>query len=397
MAQTLTTTTASDAVVVDTVTSFAGAQDLVPAWSALHDRSATANPFTHPSWALAWARHFVAQDELFVLCVRRGGELIGVAPFFWQPGRAGRAVFRSLRLLGNGPCAQFTEIPGVLTDAEEHRTVLRAVVSSLQHDAPRWDWVKLTLGPGQGWFEPQWLVRGTDRFQPFYLPHATRACVVLDLPGSWEQFLAERKKNVRESIRRSVNRLTKRIGEWSVDPVDGREELAVALDHIVSLHEARSRLTAKPNHPTMFGQPAASSFYRDAVTAMVAGGQAEVSVLRCKGEIAAGLVALRSGPQVYVSVTGADPEYWEFGPGTILIAEQARRAIGWGARAVNLSAGPNQSKLRWSERLEFNHDFVVVGAGAASRVRIAAYSPLSALAALRRAAQWDKATATDGT
>ncbi|MEO5745580.1 MAG: GNAT family N-acetyltransferase, partial [Terracoccus sp.] len=114
-------------------------------------------------------------------------------------------------------------------------------------------------------------------------------------------------------------------------------------------------------------------------------GQAEISVLRARGEIVAGLVALRANTQVSVHLMAADAKIWDIGAGTIMISELARREIARGTTGVNLGAGPNQFKLGWSEHLEFNHDFVVVGPRARNRARFTVYSQLSNLAALRRA------------
>jgi CelD/BcsL family acetyltransferase involved in cellulose biosynthesis len=387
----------ADGLTVAVVTSLAGARALTAEWAALHGRSGTHNPFIHPSWALTWAEHFVGEDELFIITTRRGGILVGVAPFYWvRLGSRRRSVFRALHLLGNGRCAQFTEIPGVLADQSEHRIVFRETIAFLQREAPSWDWAKLTIDAQQGWFEPQWVTKGLDERSAFNVQHGTRANVVLDLPASWGEFLAARKKNVRESIRRSINRLDKRVGEWSVDLETGAADISKALAKIIDLHRARSEMNGKPNHPTMFGQRSAEPFYREAVTAMISSGHSEISVLRCKGEIVAGLVILRSNTQVYTSVTGADPKAWQLGPGTIMITELARREINRGTSSVNLSAGPNQSKLRWSERLEFNHDFVIVGAGTMARARFGAYSQTSNLAALYRAARWDTLSPGEG-
>ena len=375
---------------VSVVTSLAEAQELVPSWASLHARSESTNSFTHPSWQMAWAEHFLHDGDPFIITVRRANVLIGVAPFYWVGlGSRRRIAVRSLHLLGNGHCSQFTEIPGVLADKDEHRTVFSAVITFLQNEAPPWDWAKLTIDSQQGWFEPQWLVKTTKAHSSFSVHHATRACVIVDLAPTWEEFLAARKRNVRESIRRSYNRLEKRVGEWSVDVATGEQEVTAALDRIIELNGARAEMEGKPNHPTMFDRGGAKAFYRDAVLAMTRSGQGEVSVLRCKGETVAGLVTVRAGGQVFTSSTGADPAAWDLGPGTILISELARREIVRGTASINLSCGPNQSKLRWSERLEFNHDFVIVGPTRGSRVRFGLFSQASNFTTVRRTKQWD--------
>lgn len=375
---------------VELITTFADLHGLSAAWESLYLRSGTTNPFTNPAWLQTWASYYVDERDLFVLAVFRGDRLVGVGPFHWvRLGPFGRGSLRALHLLGNGRSSQFTEIPGLLAETDEHRSVLRTVVAFLQAEAPSWSWTKLGIDAQQGWFEPQWLSKTTRAQSPFVVHHATRACVILDLPDSWEAFLAERKRNVRESIRRSFNRLDKRVGKWSVELPTSRSQVITTLEQILELHEARSQMSGKPKHPTMFERPDTFDFYRDAIVQMVLQGQAEVSALNFDGEVVAGLVALRANSRVFTSVTGARPSAWDFGPGTILIAELARREIDRGTSGINLSCGPNQSKLRWSERLEFNHDFIIVGPTRRARATYGLFAQASTLANANRMKGWN--------
>lgn len=57
---------------------------LVPEWMALWEASAAATPFQHPAWLLPWRRAF-AHETLLSVAIRRGGELIGLAPFYVYP------------------------------------------------------------------------------------------------------------------------------------------------------------------------------------------------------------------------------------------------------------------------------------------------------------------------
>jgi CelD/BcsL family acetyltransferase involved in cellulose biosynthesis len=376
---------------VDVADSLDAGEKLRDEWATLHVSSGSRNPFAHPAWMLTWAHHFCRDDQVEIMAVRRRGRLIGVAPFAWVA--LGPGV-RALHPMGNQGHASFTEIPAVLAGREDGRHVLREVVRHLQHDQPGWHWVRLSLDHDQGWFEAQWIDKGASRASPFVVPYRARAFVLMDLPQSWDDFVAARKRNVRESIRRSYNRLGSRVGTWSVDQPVG-PALRAAVDDVVSLQGARSAMSGKPHHPALFGSDRSVSFYREAVVEMAAAGLAEVSLLRLDDRISAGMVILRAGDGVFTSVSGAEPQAWDLGPGTILLSELARREIGRRTKMVNLSTGPNQAKLRWSERLEFGHDFVVVGPGLGSRARFAFYAQLSLLADISRARQWDVKRSAD--
>ncbi|HEU4754432.1 MAG TPA: hypothetical protein VFU47_15090, partial [Armatimonadota bacterium] len=73
-------------------------QALRPEWQQLYERTLPRNPFLGPAWNLACRAHLCAGAEPFVLTLRRGGRLAGVAPLR----RERRLGFRVLRFLGDG-------------------------------------------------------------------------------------------------------------------------------------------------------------------------------------------------------------------------------------------------------------------------------------------------------
>jgi CelD/BcsL family acetyltransferase involved in cellulose biosynthesis len=210
----------------------------------------------------------------------------------------------------------------------------------------------------------------------------------MPLPSTWEEFLAQRKRNVRESIRRSYNRTTKGVSSWSVDVASEAEETREFFDQTVRLNRIRSGVPDKPRHPSIFESESARIFTREAFCTMAAAGLGEASVLRFNEQIVAGLVVLRANGTIYLFVSGADPAVWEFGAGTLLIAEAARRGIKRGDVVINLSTGPNRAKLRWSEDLLTFQDFSLVGPTRRSRLKFATYWQASAALQLRKQRTW---------
>ena len=372
---------------VEVISSHEGARALAAEWARFHDSIGSNNPFLHPGWLLTWARASLDDRDVCVVVVRESDQLIGIAPLAWcriAP------MIRTIQPMGYAPHGQFTEMPAVLVRPGHHRTVYRALVRDLQVMSPRWHWATLPVGGGQQWFEPQWISQSDGANGDFALHKASRAFVILDLPDSWADFLRARKRNVRESIRRAHNRLDAE-GPWSVDSYAGGQAFERGLRVVIDLHRARSEMPRKPHHRTMFPGREAIEIYSSMTQSMAADGLAEVSILLLHGEPAAGLVVLRSGDTVFVSVTGSDPAAWQFSPGTVLIADLARREIARGTKHINLSGGPDQSKLRWSERLELSHDFALLGSGWAAHARYAAYAQVHTLRTMSWAREWNRA------
>src|SRR4051812_45048293 len=53
---------------------------LLPEWGRLYARHPEATPFMSPGWAAAWWPHYAGDAKPLLLCVRDGGELVGLAP-----------------------------------------------------------------------------------------------------------------------------------------------------------------------------------------------------------------------------------------------------------------------------------------------------------------------------
>src|SRR5579859_1882321 len=98
------------------ITSVVAMRALLPEWVRLYYASGTPNPFAHPLWLIAWARHFIRPTQLYLVTVRtHAGALVGVAPFYQRRQRLGPGlVVQRLQLLGAGQHAQLTELPQVL-------------------------------------------------------------------------------------------------------------------------------------------------------------------------------------------------------------------------------------------------------------------------------------------
>lgn len=341
-----------------------GALDaLLPEWTALFHASGCPNPFAHPDWLATWARHFLAAQELYVLTVRDGERLVAVAPLYRRAyGLAGRTVMTRLGLLGTGRSSALTELPQILCGPGEERRSLRALMRFLGTREADWDWVELSLPPEQGWFEPEWLPR-SEEGRASVLGAGAMACVVLPLPPAGAELFPNLKRNVKESVRRGRNRLKRSGHEWRVRRVDeDSPELEDALAHLVRLHHARSQMEGGVQHPDYLAPPATRAFLGEVAGRMARAGSLAVWLLEVEGRPVAGLLVLHANGAIFTSSSGVDPEWWDFNPSTVILAEVLQEAIDRGDSLANLSIGPTVAKLRWSEELQVHHQFAVVGA-----------------------------------
>lgn len=332
-------------------------------WLTLHLASGTRNPFAHPAWLTTWFRHFVPDEhKRCVVALRREGELVAVAPFYRRT--IGRG--RTLQLAGS-PIAQdpLTEISEVLCLPQQQRQVLRTLVGYLADEhLGSLDWIGLTLPPEHGWFDDDWVPDAWRRRGAFVVHKGLRPFVVLPLPDSWEGLRL--KRNVKEAIRRSKNRHAGLAGTLEIQFVDG-PGVRHAAELVRDLHRLRAQMPGGVPHRDFFGAAAVSRFALDACERLGEAGGASVVLCQIDGQPVAGRVVLRAGGGVFLSYSGLDPAHWRLGSPTMLMAAVIRRGIADGDRLLNLSLSPDPSKLRWSERIDFHNEFLIVAPSRRSR------------------------------
>ncbi len=370
---------------------------LRPEWERLYE-AGHQNPFNDPGWLLAWARTYVpVDDDLWVVTVRREGQLVGVLPCYLAAvGRHGLA-FRSIQLFGCLITSGITELPSPLTHPCEDprgvtRTALRYLIDRAPADA-RAHWIEITLDRDVPWLEAQWFrPASAAEHPPTIMGKAPRAVVTLPLPTAPEPLVL--KRNVKESVRRARNRLTRTGKPWSVRAVTGKEEISAAFETLRQLHTARSVLTGKESHINSLTGPA-EPFLREAVVDLAGRGRAAIYQLELDGEVIAAQLVLTNTRASYLSVSGLTAEAWSYSPMALIIHTVATDAIARGASRLHLSAGPDEAKLRWSEQVDYYPQFLVVPSTPSARLAFAAYWPLSAALRYRREFQFHTIRAGD--
>jgi CelD/BcsL family acetyltransferase involved in cellulose biosynthesis len=361
---------------------------LRPQWDQLYQSSNSRNPYAAPEWVETWLRHFAAEGEIEVLSVSRDDRLVGVAPCYVR--RIGR-VARTVQFAGTGRHDALTELPGVLSEPEETRSVLRAVVRHWCDRYAEWDWLELPMGGQQGWFEPEWLT-GEPAGRPVIRHKTTRPSVILPLsadpdgsadPDALRGLL---KRNVKESVRRGRNRLGRSGDAWTITAHSSPEQIGRAWPILARLHAARAGIAGPRRHPDALGVPGRPEFLAEVLPLLAAHGGAEILTLDVAGEPVAAQAVLLAPRASYLAFSGVDPRWWDVSPVTLLHLAAGERAIERGHDELNLSVGPDVAKLRWSELVVQNPDFVLCGPRRRSRIAYTGYALAAEMAGIRREA-----------
>jgi CelD/BcsL family acetyltransferase involved in cellulose biosynthesis len=288
-------------------------------WTELAERSRSV--FKTWEWASTWWHCLGSGRRLEVAAIRRGDELVGVAPMYrWRSWPV-----EILRFLGHGPGDEL----GPVCDPGDQAVV----ASGLRHVLAGLDWDVLVgeqLPRELGWGA----LLGGRRL-------AAESSPVLRFgPDGWGGFLRARSANFREQVGRRTRKLAReqRVGYRLAD---GSRDLQGELDILFGLHAAR-----------WSGQSssflARAAFHRAFAAVAMERGWLRLWFLEVGGETVAALYGLRfAGTECYYQA-GRDPRWSEYRVGFVLLAHAIRQAAADGVCEYRLLRGGEEYKGRFA-------------------------------------------------
>ncbi|MBX6366058.1 MAG: GNAT family N-acetyltransferase, partial [Gemmatimonadetes bacterium] len=278
----------------DVLSETAALERLVPDWRALLERCPWATPFQSPEWQLAWWRQF-GNDGLRAVAVRRGDELVGLAPFFVYgfPGEP-----RRLGLLADG----VSDYQDVLLEPRCAQAARRLVLARIAALRGEWDVCELNeLRPGSPLLAPE---------LPATLPPGLRAetaplgiCMSLPTPATAAALHARLSSRFRRRLRRA-DEAVRAAGRADVVMADAAT-FAELMDALIRLHTRRWTERGEPGG--VLADPRIQRFLRAAAAGLLEHGRLRLYALRLDGAPIAALLGFADASRLYCYLTGLDP------------------------------------------------------------------------------------------
>lgn len=332
--------------------------DFLPRWRQLLELAEPAGPFSAPDDLLVWASvHLPRSARVQIVSLWQDEVLIAVAPMFRRFLLWSRAMV-SVHPLGNLCDPVITELPEVLCRPGFAPVALRELVAhfAATHGVM---WTELPFTATQGW--PVLPPDGGGPRPGVALVHkVVRPSVVLRVdPADWGSELPRVKRNLRESLRRSRNRMRALDAPVRIswDGATGNC-FGGALRDLKVLHRTRSGLSG-PSHEDVFRRPGTERFLR-AVGQGASSPGWEIGRLWVADRPVAALLTVSTPAQLWLSISGMDATGAELSAVTWLQSEAIRRASAAGVTEAAFSIGVDTAKLRWSEQVRSHHEFFLV-------------------------------------
>jgi CelD/BcsL family acetyltransferase involved in cellulose biosynthesis len=238
----------------------AGLTSLREEWRELLQDSMAASICLTWEWASVWWQVYGRSEGIpHILCVHDGPRLVGIAPFYIQHAFKYRVLpVRVLRFIGTGENEQ-DEVASEYQDIIARKGMEKSVVQLV------WSYLTAKSGADQYFFNdvlPESLVAS------MWAKSGEAGCATyerlvgirysIELPGSWEAYLGLLDGGAAKRIPYKKRKF-ERAGRVELRVVDRVEDLAVAFDELVRLHNVRWTARGKPG---VFSSPRFLDFHR---------------------------------------------------------------------------------------------------------------------------------------
>jgi CelD/BcsL family acetyltransferase involved in cellulose biosynthesis len=303
-------------------------EPLLPEWGKLFRADPEATPFVSPGYARAWWTHWGEGSRPWILTVHDGEEVIGLAAFTMRR----RGPLRIVRVYGEKPADYWD----VLALPERRDEVTRAVVDAVARRRGQWDALALKRLPSGshtgGAFSRSGLRLRANSPEPY---------PVLELPSTFDDYLAALPSSRRSNLRRHLRRLDE--GELELRDVREPEALSEAIDRWQRFRVEQWNDTGRELDPDH-----ASSLFRDftldVALELAPAGLCLVWELLRDGEPVATYVNFADDRRFYFYLGGFLPSVARLGIGKIVIAHGIRTSIEAGRREYDFLMGSEQYK-----------------------------------------------------
>jgi CelD/BcsL family acetyltransferase involved in cellulose biosynthesis len=280
-------------------------------------------PFLHPTWLLTWLSEFGGNVEPVCLCAE-DGSCIGVAPLMRADDR--------LTFIGDHNICDFMD---VLVDpsraGEAYDTLWRQACAE--------DWTDMQLwGLMDGSPTREALASRARAAGYGVLEELEAVSPRLELPASWEDYLASLNKKDRHELRRKIRRAFDSGAEVTFDVLRTQEEVAGAIDDFLSLH------TGSRADKGEFMTAEMEVFFRRMASAMAAEDLVRLFFLRINGKPAAAVLCFDAGSHLYMYNSGYDMAYSGWSVGIVSKALVLQWAIENGKTGLDFLRGDEPYK-----------------------------------------------------
>ena len=306
-------------------------------WGELLDNTPDSNVMQTFDFLWQWWRHHGIWNDLYIVVIRRGEEILGVVPMMREYFSVFGRVVRKLLFL----TAPMEMSRPKLIFGRNDDLCWPAFVQHLEDKRGDWDIIDIDEQlPG----ERTDFFRDAVRRNRWLIADSETLCPYIPLDGDWDRFLAGLSRKMRGNINRSRRRLEEE-GAVSVRLVNSPPAVEAGIDTHCEI-EAQSW---KADKSLTIGSRRESYFYYQGLAReFAAGGQFEQRILECGEKPVASTFGIAYNGVFQSLKIAHDSAFDRFSPGTVLESYELEAMFGSDLVCYEFMGSFLTNKLRWT-------------------------------------------------
>lgn len=329
---------------------------LEPHWNEILLGSEAANVQSSFEWLHTWWKHFGQKSQLFILVAEDNGSILGIAPLMIHSvGKFYRNLmkFKRLAFLGVG----FTDYADFIIRSRRAE-VLRAFFDTIYENKHMWDEVNLkqlnSLSPhvpilNNGYVDLA--LRSKNRITKFFEPKTE--LLYVDTTGEFADYTQSLPEKLRKDIHRCM-REAEKSGNLELKAFDAMDNSI--LKDILRINRQRNRINGRRS---MFLDRNRYAFINEVLPLLAKQGWLKIFLQQLDGKTIAYGVTFSFRNAIFYWNTSYDLDYSKCSPGKIILYEMIRYCYENGYKKLDMMAGGEEYKFRWTSTLTNNYDFIL--------------------------------------
>lgn len=309
-------------------------------WQALF-KSANASPFLSWEWIACWHQWLGAGKQPYLLCVRKGRNLIGLLPLCREERRLKGTTTRLRRLsflgeqLGGSDYLDVLAQPGC--EQECARLIFSHLAENAEFDLLEFDGIAFD-SPSLPWLTL--LFGGSANFK--YRIEPRHVCPQVRLHG-WradDAPLALRANHFKRCLRR-----LRRLPDYDYRVITDAAQAEEAFERFLLLHE---QCWANRGGSGATGRQVLKDFHRDVVVRLAQAGWLRFEEIWFEGACRASLYGIYVGDRYCFYLSGYDPDWAKYSLGFTLVGLSIVSAAERGVPFYDMLRGAEKYKFDWA-------------------------------------------------
>ncbi len=293
--------------------------------------------FTH-EWISSWWKSFSEDNSLEILLFKdEKGNLVGIAPFMTKGGLGESSPYNKGKILCFIASQEVSDYCDVIVHNEKREEFYEGVLDYLKANYPDVEKIELmnikASSPTLS-FLPR-LATGHGYSSSF---DETEVAPMLELPSSYEVYLASLSKKNRHELRRKLRRVESLEGV-KITKITDTKELRSYLETFIALHKEGS-----PEKEKFWGKKGMSDFFNEITFRFSLQKWVGLYLLFYEDKVMAALLNLSYSNQVYFYNVAFNKDFARYSPGLFLFNHCIKQAISEGKKKADFLRGREKYK-----------------------------------------------------